>query len=151
MHSITLELLIVELIQFQKRQLCRKFFASFLKRGILKRNNLLPSKANCFLFDKNPFQRELGVQKIEHIATDKVLFSSEKCWYLSYFSTKTYVVDTHYKLLAEALLMSTHNICFHREIRKIICGYPLLSVAMQTGSHKRCLPLQTDETYTQCI
>ena len=27
--------------------------------------------------------------------------------------------------------MSTHNICFHREIRKI-CGYPLLSVAMDT-------------------
>ena len=30
----------------------------------------------------------------------------------------------------EALLMSTHNICFRREIRKILCGYPLLSVAM---------------------
>ena len=28
--------------------------------------------------------------------------------------------------------MSTHNICFHREIRKILCGYPLLSVAMET-------------------
>ena len=26
--------------------------------------------------------------------------------------------------------MSTNNICFHREIRKILCGYPLLSVAM---------------------
>ena len=26
--------------------------------------------------------------------------------------------------------MSTHNICFHREIRKILRGYPLLSVAM---------------------
>ena len=26
--------------------------------------------------------------------------------------------------------MSTHNICFCGEIRKIICGYPLLSVAM---------------------
>ena len=26
--------------------------------------------------------------------------------------------------------MSTHKICFHREIRKILCGYPLLSVAM---------------------
>ena len=25
------------------------------------------------------------------IATDRALFSSEKCWYLSYFSTKTYV------------------------------------------------------------
>ena len=29
------------------------------------------------------------------IATDMVLFSSEKCWYLSYFSTKAYVVGTH--------------------------------------------------------
>ena len=52
-----------------------------------------------------------------HIATDKGLFSSEKCWYLSYFSTKTYVVGTH-------------NICLRRLIRKILCGYPLLSVAM---------------------
>ena len=26
--------------------------------------------------------------------------------------------------------MSTHNICFRREIRKILCGYPLLSVAV---------------------
>ena len=29
------------------------------------------------------------------IATDKALFSSENCWYLSYFSIKTYVVGTH--------------------------------------------------------
>ena len=28
--------------------------------------------------------------------------------------------------------MSTHNICFRREIRKILCGYPLLSVAMHS-------------------
>ena len=28
--------------------------------------------------------------------------------------------------------MSTHNICFCWEIRKILCGYPLLSVAMET-------------------
>ena len=26
--------------------------------------------------------------------------------------------------------MSTHNICFHGEIRKILCGYPLLSAAV---------------------
>ena len=26
--------------------------------------------------------------------------------------------------------MSTHNICYRGEIRKILCGYPLLSVAM---------------------
>ena len=28
--------------------------------------------------------------------------------------------------------MSTHNVCFHGEIRKILHGYPLLSVAMKT-------------------
>ena len=26
--------------------------------------------------------------------------------------------------------MSTHNICFRQEIRRILCGYPLLSVSM---------------------
>ena len=30
--------------------------------------------------------------------------------------------------------MSTHNICFRGEIRKILCGYPLLSVALCTSS-----------------
>ena len=30
-----------------------------------------------------------------HIALDKVLFSTKKCLYFSYFSTKTYVVGTH--------------------------------------------------------
>ena len=32
--------------------------------------------------------------------------------------------------------MSTHNICFCGEIRKILCGYPLLSVVM-TNSKER--------------
>ena len=32
--------------------------------------------------------------------------------------------------LAEVLLMHTHNICFHGEIRKILCGYSILSQAM---------------------
>ena len=32
--------------------------------------------------------------------------------------------------------MSTHNICFCRERRKILCGYPLLSVAMITCSRR---------------
>ena len=71
------------------------------------------------------------------IATDKALFASKKCWYLSYFSKKTttYVVGTHWKHLGEALLMSTHHICFCWEIRKILCGYPLLSVAMPIFAH----------------
>ena len=36
----------------------------------------------------------------------KVLFSFTKYWHISYFSTKTYVVVTHYKHIAEVLLMS---------------------------------------------
>ena len=35
--------------------------------------------------------------------------------------------------------MSTHNICFCREIRKILCGYPLLSVAMVFSVHMKKL------------
>ena len=38
--------------------------------------------------------------------------------YFSYFSTKTYVVGTHYNCLSNMLLMSTHLICLHEEIRK---------------------------------
>ena len=40
-------------------------------------------------------------------------------FFLSSFSTKTHVmgIHTHLKCLAEALLMSTHNICFHGQIR----------------------------------
>ena len=33
--------------------------------------------------------------------------------------------------------MSTHNICFHGETRKISCGYPLLSVAMPLDSFRK--------------
>ena len=32
--------------------------------------------------------------------------------------------------------MSTHNICFRLEIRKILCGYPLLSVVMNGAKLK---------------
>ena len=35
--------------------------------------------------------------------------------YLSYFSMNMYVLGTHQKCLIEALLMSTHNICFQGE------------------------------------
>ena len=34
-------------------------------------------------------------------------------------------------MTTEVFLMTTHNICFRQEIRKILCGCPLLSVAMQ--------------------
>ena len=33
---------------------------------------------------------------------------------------KTYVIGAHYNCLAEAILMSTHNISFYEEISKII-------------------------------
>ena len=33
--------------------------------------------------------------------------------YFSYFSIKTYVLGIHQKSLAEALLISTHNICYY--------------------------------------
>ena len=46
-------------------------------------------------------------------------FSTKNYGYFSYFSMKIYVVGTHKKRLAEALLMSNYNICFHGEIRKI--------------------------------
>ena len=37
-----------------------------------------------------------------------------------YFLYKTYVVGTHKNRLSEAILMSIHNICFYRELTKII-------------------------------
>ena len=37
----------------------------------------------------------MHAREISDIATDKALFSSEKCRYLSYFATITYVVGTH--------------------------------------------------------
>ena len=36
------------------------------------------------------------------------------------YPMKTYVVGTHLNCPCESLLMRTHNICFHGEIRKII-------------------------------
>ena len=38
----------------------------------------------------------------------------------AYFSIKTSVVGTHQNRLSEAILMSTHNICFDGELMKII-------------------------------
>ena len=41
--------------------------------------------------------------------------------------------------------MSTHNICFHGEIRKILCGYPLLSVAMYIHPSMSVCPVRSYE------
>ena len=47
--------------------------------------------------------------------------------------------------------MSTHNICFHGEIRKILCGYPLLSVAMaQSDQGLHCLLTESLDT-AECM
>ena len=40
--------------------------------------------------------------------------------------------------------MSTHNMCFLGEIRKILCGYPLLSVAMNYYSDSRQICIVVD-------
>ena len=40
--------------------------------------------------------------------------------------------------------MSTHNICFRREIRKILCGYPLLSVAVAAERIFKYFDLQSE-------
>ena len=59
---------------------------------------------------------------------------------LSIFSSKHDIK----KVVVEALLMSTHKVGFRGEIRKILCGYPLLPVAMYltemclTSDHNIC-------------
>ena len=53
-------------------------------------------------------------------------------------------------VLGEALLMSTHNICFLGEIRKILYGYPLLSVAMSIFSDLIIPGLVTNGTAKIC-
>ena len=42
--------------------------------------------------------------------------------------------------------MSTHNMCIRGEIRKIICGYPLLSVAMYGAGPKYSVNLSPYHT-----
>ena len=61
---------------------------------------------------------------IESIATDRALFSSEKMLISFLFLHENKCCG--YSLEAPG----THNISFRGEIRKVLCGYPLLSVAM---------------------
>ena len=49
--------------------------------------------------------------------------------YFSYFSMKAFVVATHEEYLGEVFLMSSHNICFHGEIRKNSVLYGLKKVS----------------------
>ena len=66
------------------------------------------------------------------IATDKALFSSEKCYLYDIFIVSQQKLCCGYSLEAprRGASYEYHNICFRREIRKILCGYPLLSVAI---------------------
>ena len=60
-------------------------------------------------------------------APDKVLFQPKITGFLLLHKN----IGCGYSLeVPEALLMSTHNKCFCGEIRKILCGYHLLSGAM---------------------
>ena len=69
------------------------------------------------------------------VASDKAQFFQPKSTDMSlYFSINTYVVGTHKKRLTGALLMSTHNICFCGELRKIFCGYSYLELWSVTHS-----------------
>ena len=51
----------------------------------------------------------------------------------SYFSPKTYVVGTQKDRLIETVLLSTHNIYFRWEIRKLFFWYALLTTGLFIG------------------
>ena len=71
-----------------------------------------------------------------YITPDKEHFFNRKVLLFSYFSMKTYVVGIHQKRLGEALLMTTHNICFLGEIRKKYLdtrSYPNTCTGHKTG------------------
>ena len=70
----------------------------------------------------------LSVYATTTLAPDKVLFSTEKCRYFILFLYE-YVYDSHEKCLAKVLLMSIPYICFRGELRKLSCGYFLISGA----------------------
>ena len=50
-----------------------------------------------------------------------------KLWLFSYPYVNLYVLGTKKNRLIETVLLSTHNICFGWEIRKLICNYSYLS------------------------
>ena len=54
------------------------------------------------------------------IQADKLHFTKQFS-HLSYFHLKAYVVGTPQNCLIEAILMSTHNMCFYSEIVALFC------------------------------
>ena len=55
------------------------------------------------------------------------IFLNVKLWIFSYPSVLTYVLGAQKNCLNETVLLSTHNICFGREIRKINFWYTLFT------------------------
>ena len=93
------------------------------------------------------------------IAPDKALSFQPKSKHISSFSTKTYVMGTDQKCLTEALLISSHNICFCGEM-KLLCGYqsylklwPLLLTLLLLTLKNNCqenLLLKMSSVYVIC-
>ena len=106
--------------------LLRRQFAWSVKSYFLGKIRKIFQNIVCWNF--YPVFKVYSVQilSVNTMASDEVLFSSKKVWYFSYFTMKIYVVGIHQKCLDEVLLMNTHNICFHGEIRKIFIGHPLI-------------------------
>ena len=76
--------------------------------------------------------------------------SVKKDPYSFYFCMKTYVVGTHQKCLTEALLMSTHNLCYYAEIRKLF--EPVQDLYDQWRLRSACTFAQSDQSLTfYCI
>ena len=97
-----------------------------LLRNTTQSHTFKPWKYVTVVFLSRPW-----ICKEINIATDKALFSSEKCWYLIFLHENIFCGYS----LGEALLMSTHNICFYWEIRKILCGYPCIILLLWFITH----------------
>ena len=71
----------------------------------------------CVLFNDQRFNDTLtnDIVSFEQLGPDIFLITPQKHMFL---------------VSLEALLMSTHNMCFCGEIRKLLCGYLLLSGAV---------------------
>ena len=82
------------------------------------------------LKEKEVFGAKIWFQ-VNNIATDKALFSSEKMLISFLFLHENICCGYSLEAPRRGASNEYHNVCFHGEIRKILCGYPLLSVAMK--------------------
>ena len=60
-------------------------------------------------------------------------FLSVKMLMFSYLSVLTYVLSAQKNRLIQTVLLSTHNICFGLEIRKLIFRYALLAKVLSSN------------------